>query len=53
MEYLLSVSILAILVLIYVILYRLNSKMKINCNLDECEGCNFMECIHHSKKEEQ
>lgn len=53
MEYLLAVLTVAILVIVYVMLYRLNSGIKIECNNDECDGCNFAFCIHHSKEEEQ
>ena len=53
MDYLLAILVITIFVVIYVISYRLNGKIKIECDKNACEGCNNEGCIRRFEEEDK
>lgn len=51
MRYFIAIIVVVFFVLVYVVSYMLNSKIKIDCDKETCEGCNFINCIHHKEEE--
>lgn len=51
MKYLLTGVIVVLFSLIYMIGYKLNSKVEIKCEKPSCSGCGFNDCIHRKEEE--
>ncbi len=53
MSYIIAVLFVVLFSLIYMISYRLNNKVKIECDKKSCEGCLMQGCINRFKEEEK
>lgn len=49
MKYLIAIVIVVFLSFIYFISYRLNNKVKIECDKETCLGCQISGCIHYQE----
>lgn len=46
MNYLIALGVFLLFCFIFILSYYLNSKVKIDCDKSECEGCNICECLY-------
>lgn len=53
MSYVIAVLVIAVFTVIYVVSYRLNSKIQIECDKSACEGCAMKGCISRFEREEK
>lgn len=53
MSYVVAVLVIAVFTVIYVVSYRLNSKIQIECDKRACEGCSMKGCINRFEREEK
>ena len=53
MKYIIAIIVIVVFSVLYVISYLLNSKVKGNYDISECEGCKLNICFHCHKKEEK